>query len=77
MQYSIVEMHHLTEIHSFNIQKSCLSMFFNTDQNHFMFLPPSWWFKAFSTSPSVKKKKKKINFFYIYLPPDYKIVWEG
>ena len=43
MQYKIVEMHHLTKIHSSDIQKTCLSMFSNTGQNHFIFyLPPDF-----------------------------------
>ena len=73
MQYSIVEMHNFSKIHSFNIQKPCLSMFSNAGQNRFIFFStPSRLFTAYSTFPWVKKMKKKL---YLYLPTSrpYKI----
>ena len=73
MQYSIVEMHDFSKIHSFNIQKPCLSMFSNTGQNRFIF-----FFNSLTTVYSLlnisvgKKDEKKL---YLYLPTSrpYKI----
>ena len=57
MQYSVVEMHHLSKNHSFDIQKYGLSIYFSASQKiTYFFLPPSWLF-AYMDFRVLKKKK--------------------
>ena len=76
MQYSAVEMHHLTKNQSFNIQKYGLSVYFGTSQNITTFIPPSRLFAYLDFR--VLKKEKEITFIFNHLLPDpVKLVWEG
>ena len=72
MQYSAVQMHHLTKIQSFIIQKSC--MFSKTGQNHFVFSTYLLTVYSLLNIPMCKKEEK--NQLYLYLSTSIKMVWE-